>query len=359
MNTRLAISVLLALSACVDVTAPGEAVEGTDGGAAPAQDQAPHAPPAWGSAPDAAPRAAVDAGFAGDDAGDGGPASATCDRAAPPRDGLVLWLRAGEGVTAEGGRVRAWEDQSGGAPAIAPTDDQRPTLVANALAGKPILHFEGGRQALQRTTPIDGLRELTVAFVNATPVLWKDGQDEWCHHDGCDPKAGRGVRVVSETGCSGTYEHVLWWNGTADWTGVYLSPKQEEVAFRFGNGAKTYSNDPCSMVHDVQVAWPRPASVRESFSLTVAVHDRLENRLYVQGREVLRLPVPGGAEATVRAGDRLDIGNGFGWVEGTNHGGDVAEVLVYRRALPDAERRALESYVACNLFPGAALEGAR
>ena len=357
MNTRLAIPVLLALSACVDVTDPVEAVEGPDG-AARAQNEAPRAPPAWGSVTDAAPRAAVDAGLAGHDAGDGGAASA-CNGAAPPRDGLVLWLRAGEGVTAEGGRVRAWADQSGGAPATAPTDDQRPTLIANALAGKPIVHFEGGRQALQRTTPIDGLRELTVAFVNATPVLWKDAQDEWCHHAGCDPKAGRGVRVVSETGCSGTYEHVLWWNGTADWTGVYLSPKQEEVAFRFGNGAKTYSNDPCSMVHDVQVAWPRPASVRESFSLTVAVHAQLENRLYVQGEEVLRLPVPGGAEAAVRAGDRLDIGNGFGWVEGTNHGGDVAEVLVYRRALPDAERRALESYVACTLFPGAALQGAR
>ncbi len=349
MRARIAISLVVALSACADVSATPDDGATDAGAVAPPRGPSTVPSPPAADAQSPGPDAAADASLP---ASDGGAAPATCESAKPPGDGLVLWLRAGQGLTADAaGRVTSWADQTGGAPAVAPGTDQRPTLVANGLAGKPILHFEGGREALQRTTPIDGLHGMTLAFVNATPVLWKDDPNEWCHHAGCDPNAGPGVRVISETGCSGTYEHVLWWNGVGDWTGVYLSPKQEEVGFRFGNGIETYSKDPCSIAHDTQVAWPRPASIQKDFSLTVAVHDELENRLYVHGTETLRLAVPGGKEAAVHAGDRLDIGNGFGWVEGTNHGGDIAEVLVYRRALPDAERQALESYLECNLFP--------
>ena len=278
------------------------------------------------------------------------PALLGCTNARPPSAGLLLWLRAGVGVTLENGRVSAWADQGGGAPAAMANTDQRPTLVPNVLAGKPIVHFEGGRQALQRVVPINGLTQMTIAFVNATPSLWKDDPNEWCHHTGCDPKAGAGARVVSETGCSGTYQHVLWWDGIGDWTGVYLSPKQEEIGFRFGNGQKTYSPNPCNMAHDPSVAWPRPQSIAQSFSLTVAVHDGTTNRLYVHGQKVSETPTPGGA-AIVKAGDRLDIGNGFGWVEGTNRGGDIGEVIVYDRALPDDERTTLEAYAHCSLFP--------
>ncbi len=340
-------SAVIVMAACYGPASPATPEAETDAGAAL---PAPESPPA--SPVDSGPAQAnvEDASVAPRDAGTA-PPTTTCATATPPRDGLALWLRAGVGVTLEGDRVTSWADQSGGPPALPPSAGQRPTRVVGALAGKAILHFEGGREALQRTTPIDGLHGLTIAFVNATPTLWKDDQNEWCHHAACDPKAGAGARVVSETGCSGTYEHVLWWNGQADWTGVYLSPKQEEVAFRFGNGTKTYSENPCSVPHDVQVAFPRASSLHTAFSLTVAIHDELENRIYVQGEEALRIPSPGGKEGAVHAGDRLDIGNGFGWVEGTNHGGDVAEVLVYKRALADAERHALEAYVGCNLFP--------
>ena len=339
MNTRAAIA-LLVLFACGGEPAPSPA---------PAPDLSVAPSPGVSARP--VPSPPGDAGTPAPASDSSPPPLASCKGAAPPREGLTLWLRPGEGLTMENGRVTSWADQAGGAPALSPSVDQRPTLAVNAIAGKPALRFEGGRQALQRTTPIEGLRGTTIAFVNATPTLWKDEQNEWCHHRDCDPAAGAGPRVTSETGCSGTYQHVLWWNGVGDWTGVYLSPKQEEVAFRFGNGTETYSKDPCSVVHDVQVAWSRPASIKSAFSLTVAVHDELVNRLYVDGQETLAIPVPGGKEPTIRASDRLDIGNGFGWVEGTNRGGEIAEVLVYRRALPVGERRALESYLQCSLFP--------
>ena len=325
------------------------AIGGADDAPAP---QAPAVDAAADLAPDAAATTSRDGGQP--DAGRvDASAASSCANADPPRSGLLFWLRAGVGVVEENGRVASWADQAGGAPAKMDNVDQRPTLVPGALAGKSILHFEGGRQALQRDVPINGLSGLTVAFVNATPTLWKDDPNEWCHHAGCDPQGPAGPRLISETVCSGTYEHVLWWNGNGDWTGVYLSPKREEIAFRFGNGAETYSPNPCDLVHDPWVAWPRPKSIDAAFSLTVAIHDATRNRIYVHGTKVSDTPIPG-TDTTVKAGDRLDIGNGFGWVELTNHGGDVAEVLVYGRALPDAERAQLETYVHCNLFPAMA-----
>ena len=297
--------------------------------------------------------ASVDAGAKGQ--GDASPVvlmPAACASASPPKMGLALWLRAGVGLTIDNGRVSAWADQSGGTPAVQSDAARRPLVMAAVLGqgSKPMLRFEGGRAALQRDVRIDGLTEMTVAFVNATPMLWKPG-NEWCQKQGCDAKKPQGPRVVQETGCSGTYQHVLWWQGTGDWTGVYLSPKQEEVSFRFGNGSKTYWPEPCSLPNDPWVAWHRPKSIGTAATYTVAVHAGLLNRLYVFGEKVSETPVPGGKDPAVHAIDRLDIGNGFGFAEGTNKGGDVGEVLVYRRALGDAELKELDRYVLCNLFP--------
>ncbi len=236
-----------------------------------------------------------DGGTAQPNAADAGVMEDSCRLATPPKEGLKLWLRAGVALTLENGRVAAWADQSGGPLATMDKRDQRPSLVANALNGKPALRFTGGREAWQRILPINGLTHLTIAFVNATPNLWKDDINEWCHRQDCNTSKPTGVRVTSETGCSGTYQHVLWWNGNGDWTGVYLSPKQEEIAFRFGNGQKTYSENAYNIVHDTQVAWPRPRSVGTDFSYTVAIHDKTSNRLFVHGEKVSETRAAGNA----------------------------------------------------------------
>jgi len=63
---------------------------------------------------------------------------------APPSAGLQLWLKADAGVTATGGAVTAWADQSGnGNNASQPADASAPVLVNNVINGKPALHFDG------------------------------------------------------------------------------------------------------------------------------------------------------------------------------------------------------------------------
>lgn len=58
---------------------------------------------------------------------------------------IALWLKADAGVTADGsGFVTQWNDQSGnGNNAFQPSSDLMPTLVNGALNGHPVLHFDG------------------------------------------------------------------------------------------------------------------------------------------------------------------------------------------------------------------------
>src|SRR5437867_1892699 len=59
-------------------------------------------------------------------------------------DGLQLLLKADAGVTATGGKVTAWQDQSGkGNNASQAAEDKSPLLVDNAVNGKPVLRFDG------------------------------------------------------------------------------------------------------------------------------------------------------------------------------------------------------------------------
>jgi hypothetical protein len=64
---------------------------------------------------------------------------------APSKEKLTLWLRADQGITADAqGRVSRWQDESAGKhDAAQPSESAQPTLVADALNGKPALRFDG------------------------------------------------------------------------------------------------------------------------------------------------------------------------------------------------------------------------
>jgi hypothetical protein len=62
---------------------------------------------------------------------------------------LKLWLRADEGVTAENGIVSAWEDQSGNLNHAFQTNlDFQPFLVDGAINGEPAIRFDGEDDSL-------------------------------------------------------------------------------------------------------------------------------------------------------------------------------------------------------------------
>ena len=82
--------------------------------------------------------------------------------------GLQLWLRADAGVfTIEEGKVAQWGDQSGHGNHASPPTSEIPKFVANALNGKPVLRFNGlGDSLLIADSPsISITGDLTTFFV--------------------------------------------------------------------------------------------------------------------------------------------------------------------------------------------------
>ncbi|HXK20022.1 MAG TPA: hypothetical protein VNG33_19560 [Polyangiaceae bacterium] len=90
-----------------------------------------------------------------------------------PVDGLELWFRADEGVTQNAGVVSTWKDLSGKhCDALQTVLNVRPKLVADALAGKPALVFDGTDDFLKLPTlDIDFTSGLSVFVVAQQPSV--------------------------------------------------------------------------------------------------------------------------------------------------------------------------------------------
>jgi hypothetical protein len=239
-----------------------------------------------------------------------GSSSATA-QGSVPAPGLRLWLKADVGVTLVSGAVSEWADQSGnGRHASQATAANRPALVGTALNGKPALAFDGANDFLTFTLPVNGLTAMTLVLVSSSAV----------NADG----SGNGVANAP-----------LFWNETGDWGTVHLSPFQSRVKFRFGT--RQANNLP---------EYIRPVSVGANFGRAMAIKNGANERLYVDGQQVLdlsgKLPTISGIS---------DTGNvGRGYNNNTYFAGRIAEVLVYDRALSDAERQQLDEYLNTKYF---------
>jgi hypothetical protein len=62
--------------------------------------------------------------------------------AGPPKDQLVLWLKADSGLATDGS---TWTDQSGMGHNATAIQGEAPTYVANAINGLPVAQFSGGQ----------------------------------------------------------------------------------------------------------------------------------------------------------------------------------------------------------------------
>ena len=219
-----------------------------------------------------------------------------------PASGLALWLKADAGVS--GSPVSQWSDQSVNARnATQATGGSQPALVATAINGLPAVRFDGVNDFLTYNLPVNSLAGMTMVLVAAN--------------------------TANPVGVPGPQNAALFWNETDPWGAVYLSPFQDEVNFRFGT--TQVSNN---------LVYLRPVSV-SSFTLTTAIKDGTTETLYVNG--IQRLSQGGKLAAVAGAEDTGNLGRGYD--DNTYFAGDIAEVLVYDRALTAAERRNLEAYL--------------
>ena len=235
---------------------------------------------------------------------------------------LQLWLKSDTGITYDHHGVSLWEDQSGKANnAEQSAIDQRPAFVAHGLGTYPVLRFDGlnDRLAIRQlnySSPRPGatvcamVRSDTAA---AQIIVSYDDQHYWelALSDGDDPALAR------------------WWTtDTAATTHNLASP---------GSPADPRTNTRWHAVCAVFAAGATP-----------------DKRLFVDGVQV--------SEATAHAGNSLGSGGvtRFGFVGAGSQAeafdgdvaasgflaGEPAEIVIYNRALADAEREQLERYFA-------------
>ncbi len=224
--------------------------------------------------------------------------------ATPPTTDLSLWLQADAGVTLNGATVSEWADQSGlGHNAYQSTDTSQPTLVTTAY-GKPGLRFDGLNDFLRFTNNINELFGLTVFLVanNRSP-------------------AQTGGTAYSDS-------PAIFWNETASWGWVFLSPFQTNVNWRIGS---TIANN--------NERYARPASIGASYSLTTLLKNSEVETLYVDGS--LARTVSGKAFTTFGVREDGYLGRG----SSTYFAGDILEVLVYNAALSETDRQTVETYL--------------
>lgn len=238
------------------------------------------------------------------------------------KNGLQLWLKADGGVQADGsGAVSGWQDQSSNGndagqddAGATPPDSFRPLLVADAVGGKPAVRFDGVDDFLvipnsPSLQPLDG--DWTVAFVGKRagtsrgdyPQIvgsrpWNAGLDKgWAVAFGQDGRIGSHyadgvaghdaptVRAVAPLSLD-TYE--LWQieeNRSAGFTRFYLTGRTNNTV------ASPMPSTPIDQINDVYLGSE------------------------VEGSDTRRANL------------------------------DLAELLVYNRALSDAERGNLTEYL--------------
>ena len=220
-----------------------------------------------------------------------------------PTSGLSLWLRADSGVTAgAGNKVSAWATEGSSVKATASAAEAQPTLVQNAIGGKPAVHFDGGTQILEANVNIDPAAspELTVISVFSS-----------------DTDAASPLRKLYGAD-----------NGAYDRT-AGLDDRGEAMNYTvFGGGS--------GVIGIMKLAANTPY-------LTVDSYDQPKKLLnvWING-------APAKQNQQIDHGDSLDkfyIG-GSGTVYHEPWFGNVAEMLVYHRLLTDDERKKVEDYLA-------------
>ncbi|HTG45428.1 MAG TPA: LamG-like jellyroll fold domain-containing protein, partial [Verrucomicrobiae bacterium] len=220
-------------------------------------------------------------------------------------NGLALWLRADEGTVLNGSTVSQWNDQSGHARnAMQNIGGSQPLLVPNATHGHPALRFDGVNDFLQFQMSLNGLNQMSIVLVAANQTDHFNPSIHPAHHA------------------------TLMWSEILPWGTVFLSSFQSTVNFRFGTTQA--GND---------IGYTRPAS-SSGFTLTTIIKDTDADFLYVQGNRVVKegpkLPTITGVQ------NIASIAKGLG---DSYYSGDIAELLVFDRALNAIERRALETYL--------------
>ncbi len=219
---------------------------------------------------------------------------------------LQIWLKADAGVvTNTSGEVVTWADQSVNARVITNVTGgtTRPLLAEGVINGRPAVQFDGIDDLLESTYSINGLQGMTIVTVTRATNNYD-------------------ITAAPESRAA------IHWTETSPWGQTYVSPQQTNLAWRFGTGQA--ANSPI---------YTRP--VEDGFTISVVVHDGVNERVSVAGETA----VTQSGKFAALAGNASRFTVGFSDWNDTTFDGEIAELLVFTRALTAGELNELGYYL--------------
>jgi hypothetical protein len=202
-----------------------------------------------------------------------------------------------------GSGVSQWIDQSGNnRNATQSVGSNQPTLVNGVINGRPVVRFDGVSDFLTFNLPVNGSSAMSLFLVAANTQNQNGGE-------------------------SGAERAALFWNERAGWGTLFLTPFQASVNCRFGTTQVENRND-----------YLRTAPIGSAFTVSSAIKNGTTDSLYVNGTQVVN--ASGKLPTIAACQDVANVGRGYN--NNTFFAGDIAEILIYNRALTTAERQQAE-----------------
>ena len=230
-----------------------------------------------------------------------------------PTNGLNIWLNADRGVTLggdDGNSVLSWDSQGSENVTFTAEEESAPKLSTNEN-GVPSLLFDGASSMSFDGVNFNGKSELTMIVVS--------------HY------TGEAVTNPSNNWTSGD-QHAAFYVGEAGgWGGLFVSPYHDWTSARFGSGQQF-----CNIKYYDRDEIDRSA-------VTIAVKDGTTEKLYVDG--VLGTTKENTGAQTANIGTTMYVGKSIVTNADSFFKGTISEILIYDRALSDAEIEQVNTYL--------------
>ena len=237
-----------------------------------------------------------------------------------PSSGLQLWLKSDTGVVLNGSSVNTWQDQSGnGNDAIQSNANRQPLFVNNELSGKPVIRFDGSNDKLGFTGSLP-MTQISFFIVIKQYQGTKNPDEEVpVTFGGTDMTLGKQYFFVTRDPSTSNPDNVI---------AVGFDPN-----------------------HSALVTEPNIAAYDQWNYFSVVTDQTIWNTsIKWNGKNVTASLVGSNASLSVPLGDGLGNGGGIGGADNVPEGTlaaicDVAELIVYNRAVSDSERSYIENYL--------------
>jgi hypothetical protein len=224
--------------------------------------------------------------------------------------GLSLWLKADAGVTLSGSNVTAWADQSGsGNNATVENSGEEPTFVSSFSNSKPAIQFNGTTQLLivADSSSLDFIN--TSIFI----VLKRTGD-------------GTGNEITFMKNGSILTDDAVYWN-----------------CARLNNGNSTFTLNVGGSRPDLDTNTDLTSGNPTILELT---YNGTDSFIYTNGSQTATYSEPTGSIETTSGS--LQIGGynkSFNNPGGELFNGQIAEIVMYNRAVTGTERQQVEAYL--------------